>query len=203
MEKGYAALTVESVAHRAGTSRPVLYRRWPAKADLVRAAVLHMLARDAMEVPDTGNLRDDMVAVLRLSNERRMATTALLIYYLGAFFQETGTNPRDLREQLIGDRDSPVDVIVDRAIDRGEIDAEGLTPRRRTLAFDLLRHEALTTLAPVPNPVIEEIVDDIFMPLVRGQRSQPGVGITSSATASTAGNTVDGLSADQAMAWSR
>ncbi len=33
--------------------------------------------------------------------------------------------------------------------------------------FDLLRQEILATLAPVPDDVVEEIVDTIFLPLVR------------------------------------
>ncbi|MGV1004233.1 MAG: TetR/AcrR family transcriptional regulator [Candidatus Nanopelagicales bacterium] len=173
VEKGYAALTIESVAQRAGTSRAVLYRRWTTKAELVRAAVLHTTTRDSVETPDTGNLRDDMIAVLRLSNERRVGTSALLTYYLGAYFQETGTNFRDLRRDVIGSQVSPVDVVIDRAIARGEIDALRVTPRRRTIAFDLLRHEALMTLAPLPDAVIEEIVDDIFMPLIAGE-TDPG-----------------------------
>lgn len=168
IERGYAALTIDAVAQRAGTSRPVLYRRWSTKADLVRAAVVHVSQRDNVPVPDTGSLRDDMVALMCQANQRRIAMTALLTYYLGAYFQETGTSPRELREVMIGERHSSVDVVVDRAIARGEVDPATLTPRRRTLAFDLFRHEALMTLAAVPESVIQEIVDDIFMPLVAG-----------------------------------
>lgn len=168
VDKGYGALTIESVAQRAGTSRPVLYRRWPTKADLVRAAVLHRFASETIEPPDTGKLRDDMVALLHLANERRVASTVLLVYYLGAYFRETVTNPQDLRAGLLGDRPSTLDIVIDRAVERGEIDPTRLTPRRRTLAIDLLRHEALMTIAPASDTAIEEIVDDIFLPLVRG-----------------------------------
>ena len=48
-----------------------------------------------------------------------------------------------------------------------EIDEERLTPRIATVALDLLRHEMLMTLRPVPEETIAEIVDDIFLPLVR------------------------------------
>jgi hypothetical protein len=34
------------------------------------------------------------------------------------------------------------------------------------LPFDLFRHEVLMTLTAVPTNVIEEIVDDIFLPLI-------------------------------------
>ncbi|MCO6003758.1 TetR/AcrR family transcriptional regulator C-terminal ligand-binding domain-containing protein [Actinoallomurus purpureus] len=50
---------------------------------------------------------------------------------------------------------------------RGEIDPARLTPRIAELATDLLRHELLMTLQPVPEETITEIVDDIFLPLVR------------------------------------
>ena len=163
---GYAALTLDSVAQRAGTSRPVIARRWPSKADLVRAAVERMLGRDPMAPPDTGSLRGDMLAIIRHANEHRIGTTALLVYYLGAYFQETGTNPAQLREGALAGRASGLDVIFERAIARGEVDPDRLTPRARTVAIDLFRHEALMTLEPIPDDVLVSIVDDVFLPLV-------------------------------------
>ena len=38
-ERGYDDLTVDAVATRAGTSRAVLYRRWPSKQELVLATL--------------------------------------------------------------------------------------------------------------------------------------------------------------------
>jgi AcrR family transcriptional regulator len=40
-EHGYARLTIEAVAGRAGVGRPTVYRRWPNKPALVSAAVAH------------------------------------------------------------------------------------------------------------------------------------------------------------------
>ncbi len=56
--------------------------------------------------------------------------------------------------------------ILERAAARGEADASTVTDRIASLPVDLFRHEVLTTLAPVPADVIEEIVDTIFLPLV-------------------------------------
>lgn len=58
-------------------------------------------------------------------------------------------------------------MLFDRAVDRGEIKPELLTERIKSLPFDLLRQEVLTTFAPVPDHVLEEIVDTVFLPLVR------------------------------------
>ena len=165
-EHGYAALTIDAVAQRAGTSRPVIYRRWPGKAELVHAAVLRTMRHEQLAPPDTGSLRGDLVAVLHYANERRLGNSALLIYYLGPYFQETGTSPADLRREMFGDQPTTFDRVIERAVERGEIDASRLTPRLRSLAFDLYRHEALMTLAPVPDEVIDQILDEVFLPLV-------------------------------------
>ncbi|MFD0531902.1 TetR-like C-terminal domain-containing protein [Kitasatospora arboriphila] len=58
-------------------------------------------------------------------------------------------------------------MLFERAAARGEIDPDRLSDRIKALPFDLLRHEILTTYAPVPDHVLEEIVDTIFLPLLR------------------------------------
>jgi AcrR family transcriptional regulator len=172
VEHGYGALTFDAVAQRAGTSRPVVYRRWATRPELVRAAVGHVARRDEMAIPDTGSLRGDMLAVMRHANEKRIGLTALLTFYLGGFFQETDSSPADLRDVIIGDGPTSVDVIIDRAIERGEVDADRMTPRVRSVAFDLYRHEALMTLKPVPEETLTEIVDTIFLPLATGSAAE-------------------------------
>ena len=163
---GYATFTIDAVAERAGTSRPVLYRRWKTREDLALAAVAYYIARDVRPVPDTGTLRDDLIAVLLDANESRIAMAAIIVGQLGAYYRETGTSPAELRRQILGERTGVMDIVVDRAVERGEIDPARLTPRIASLPFDLLRHEVMMTLAPVPKDTIVEIVDDIFLPLV-------------------------------------
>lgn len=56
--------------------------------------------------------------------------------------------------------------IVERGIRRGEVDPERLTQRRLRLPLDLLRGE-LMLYGTVADGVIEEILDEVFLPLVR------------------------------------
>ena len=88
---------------------------------------------------------------------------------MGEYFAETGKSPQDLRQELLSGRRQPfgIDEVLRRGIERGEIDPDRLTPRIAGLPTDLLRHELLMTLQPVPDATITEIVDDIFLPLVR------------------------------------
>ena len=60
---GYADLSVDAIARRAGTSKPAIYRRWPSKAHLVHEAVFPL--SDATELPDTGSLAGDVREMVR------------------------------------------------------------------------------------------------------------------------------------------
>ena len=164
---GYTGLTIERVAERAGTSRHVIYRRWANREELVLAALRRDFERNTVTIPDTGSLRGDVLATMRAANERRLGMVALYSVQLGSYFQETGTSFAGLRSELIGDRPSTMQAVLDRAVARGEVDPARLTPRVATLAWDLLRHEALMTLSTVPDSTIVEIVDEVFLPLVQ------------------------------------
>jgi len=60
--------------------------------------------------------------------------------------------------------------IIHRAVERGEIDPDRLSPRITSLPGDLLRHDLIMTRAPVPDKTLVEIVDRIFLPLVLADR---------------------------------
>jgi AcrR family transcriptional regulator len=65
-ENGFARLSVPDVAAIAGVNKTSIYRRWPTKADLVRDA-LHASMNHPEQVPDTGDLRADMLLVARVA----------------------------------------------------------------------------------------------------------------------------------------
>lgn len=72
-ERGYAAVTFDEVARRAGVGKSSLYLRWPNKADMVVAAVDAGVG-DFGDI-DTGSLRTDL---------RELATRLLEAYWSGA-----------------------------------------------------------------------------------------------------------------------
>ena len=166
-EHGYARFTMDAVVKRAGTSPPVLYRRWSDRDELVRAASAHVLREHVLEVPDTGSLREDVLTLMREINATRLQLVTVMSVNLASYYQETGTSPGDLFDPTTTGRKEAVDVLFDRALARAEVKPDRLTERVKSLPFDLLRHEFLTTFAPVPDHVLEEIVDTIFLPLVR------------------------------------
>jgi AcrR family transcriptional regulator len=168
--EGYEHFTIDTVAARAHTSKPVLYRRWKTREDLLRATVRHRADADSPPSPDTGTLRGDLLALLTHANTTRNPLAALLSSMLGSYYNQTGPTPAELRDEFIGQRGSAVEKVVKRAVERGEIDPARLTPRIIDLPFALFRHEWMMTLRPVPDHALRQIVDDIFIPLVTTQR---------------------------------
>jgi AcrR family transcriptional regulator len=166
-DRGYDELTIDAVATRAQTSRAVLYRRWPGKPELVLAALVHQAKTEPVAIPDTGSLRGDVVALLREANKVRARLVTQLLTRLGAFYTDAGTNLAELSAYVQGGRDAVLDEIIQRAVARGEVQPGQVSGRVARLPVDLFRHELLMTFRPVADGVIEEIVDDIFLPLVR------------------------------------
>lgn len=56
---GIAGLSMDLVAKRAGVGKSTIYRRWESKEELVLAALSTI---PSVEIPDTGSVRDDLLA---------------------------------------------------------------------------------------------------------------------------------------------
>ena len=165
VEHGYAGMTLETVATRAGTSRPVLHRRWPSRAELATAALARYLALNPIDVPDLGSVRAELSLFLRGMADRARPDLVRLVFDMSGDLADMKSSLADVRAEFANDR--LIRAILDRAIARGEVDPDRLTPRIVALPTDLTRHELLMTFVPPSDEVIRQIVDDIFLPLVR------------------------------------
>lgn len=163
-EGGYAAFTIEAVVKRAETSRSVIYRRWTDRAELAVAAIRHFIAERPVHTEDLGNLRDELISLLRQYAQRAASLT--ILFSLREYFKETNSMPLNLREKVLSAEEDTLQAAMLRAVARGEIDARKLTPRIILLPSDLLRHQSMMTLKPPTDEDIAEIIDTIFLPLV-------------------------------------
>ena len=162
---GYRDLTMDGVAARARTSKPVLYRRWPHRAEFILAALRQERPMLSGEVPDTGSLRGDVLALLRRVSAGINEIGPETMFGLLADLYESPELVAYLQAQQAGA--TAMTTILEAAARRGEVRLERLTPRVVSLPIDLVRHELLQTRAPVPDAVLVEIVEEIFLPLVQ------------------------------------
>ncbi|MEW2547467.1 TetR/AcrR family transcriptional regulator [Streptomyces sp. NPDC047002] len=170
VEAGYARLTMESVAVRAATSEAVLYRRWANKDELVLAAIEHYRGVHPVEPTDTGSLRGDLLGYLAAVGEARAALFAIAAAasFAGLAVGEADLTPAQVRERVMGDQLLPHGrALYRRAHERGEIDLDRIPAAVLDLPFDLVRHDLLMDLEPPPPDRLRQIVDELFLPLVR------------------------------------
>lgn len=161
-EVGYARLTMEKVAARAGVSKASLYLRWPNKEALAIDALRHR-ARPVPEVPDTGSLPGDMRAFLRgLLRSRGEAARAL-----AGVSAEIAANPA-LRKAwhlgLGGMLTGCLRQILVRAAQRGELPVDADLELLAELPLSLLQNWRLEHGRNPGDEVVDRIVRQFYTP---------------------------------------
>ena len=156
-ESGYAALTLDAVATRAGVHKTTLYRRWGTREALVLDAML-ALAGERIEIADTGSLAGDLMALAttsaRTAGSPQGQAVVRAVVAAGAHDQPLAdASHRFWTERLALDGE-----IVERAIARGEIPA-GTDPRTVIEAvLGPIYFRLLVTAEPPEPEFIERIV---------------------------------------------
>ncbi|MFE1349695.1 TetR/AcrR family transcriptional regulator [Streptomyces sp. NPDC058757] len=167
VESGFAGMTMDKVAARAGTNKNALYRRWPHRLALGTAAYKRLAT--TAPVPDTGTLRGDVLELLRRANRHWSSPLGAVLRELLAAAGGAAEFLASLQEQS-GDAAAPWLTVLGRAVARGEAAPEALHPRVATVAVVLLRDEFVVRGVPsAPDDVLVEIVDEVYLPLVRGR----------------------------------
>lgn len=167
VEQGFNGLTMEGVALRAGTSRPVLARRWNTKVELSVAAIRQKMEQHPLTVPDRGDLRTELLEFLDRASKRSTVTAIAFSLITSEYFAASATTPDELRATLTEKEPIVLPVILERGIERGEIDQRRLTPVVASLPGDLFRHYVIMNFAAPSEALRQEWVDDIILPLVR------------------------------------
>jgi AcrR family transcriptional regulator len=175
-ERGYAGMSVDSVAHRAGVHKTTVYRRWATKPNLLLDAVA-TLAETEIPVPDTGDFLEDMRTFART-----IATT-ITGHDGGAVVRglfSGATESAEVRDFLRGfwaNRFAQVRPMVQRAVARGEVPAD-------TDADEVIKHlgaplyyRLLVTAEPITGAAADLAADAAVAAArtgVFGRRSRSG-----------------------------
>ena len=182
-ETGYEAMTMDAVAGRARASKTTIYRRWPGKAELVRAAVdAHITSRvpgahgsgaRGSGAQDTGSLRGDLLAVM---NAMPGHLTPEFMAMMSGLVHAMRTDP-ELAASLrsLFDHDSVAEQIIGRAVRRGELPASA-AGRLAGLVHEVIEAQIfrqLMTASSLDGDFPGHVVDDIVLPLLAGSTAAP------------------------------
>lgn len=120
LARGFDAMTVDEVASRARVGKATVYRRWARKEDLALAA-MERLYRTEVPIPDTGTLRNDLVAVY--TSVLTFANSPAGQEFLRTLVVESVRDARiaALYRAAAEKVESRAVAMFDRAIERGEV----------------------------------------------------------------------------------
>jgi AcrR family transcriptional regulator len=160
-ERGFVDLTIDEVAQRAGVSKPTIYRRWPTKGTLVfEVFSAQFLARQP--VPNTGSLRGDLLAALRAWIRVVKGTvTGRTLVGLIAEAQRDPELAQIWREQFIGPVRAHHRVMIDRALERGEISPNADPEIILDLTYGSAYHRLLQSHLPLTDRFARAVVETV------------------------------------------
>ncbi|MFC0110535.1 TetR/AcrR family transcriptional regulator [Kibdelosporangium aridum] len=161
VERGFAGVTVEGIAARAGVAKQTIYRWWPSKVDILLDAFVDDM-NEELTPPDLGSLADDLAAYLPMlatflteTDEgavfRALAGQAQHDPAVAARFRDECVLPLRARDRLI----------LQRAAERGELadlDVEA--------AVDQLVGPLYYRVLVTGEPITREFIDGLVRALV-------------------------------------
>lgn len=157
VDKGYAALSVENVAQRAGVHKTTVYRRWKDRESLLTDALAEHMAMD-IPIPDTGAIETDLRALARSIVHTFTSPNGQAL--LAAMFTGAAHLPEiaTARRHVFDDRLARAETVVTRAIQRGELPG-GTDPSElmKTLAAPIYLR-LLITADPVDETTADQAV---------------------------------------------
>jgi AcrR family transcriptional regulator len=165
-EHGAGGVTISEIARRAGVHATSVQRRWGTAENAMLDAMLTR-SQEELPVPDTGTLRGDLIAFARL-------IAAYLATPLGAALARTmavaDDDPElsDGRSQFWRTRNNAAQVMIDRAIERGELAEDTDSQLALELLIAPLHFRALLVRQPVDDNRIEQLVDTLLRGLAVG-----------------------------------
>ncbi|MGY1601870.1 TetR/AcrR family transcriptional regulator [Geodermatophilus sp. SYSU D00815] len=162
---GARAVTMEAVAARAGTSKPVLYRRWSDRAALLRDVLLRQAA-GVIPAEDTGSYRTDMLAILRGWAAVLTGPGSRVVQAVVTAMADDPDFAAAFREGVIGWRKREMADLLARGIARGDVRPDVPVEIARELGQGVLWHRFLITGDPIDDEVVVQIVDEVLVPFV-------------------------------------
>ncbi|MER7586529.1 TetR/AcrR family transcriptional regulator [Micromonospora sp. NPDC127501] len=166
-EIGYAKVTIEGIASRAGVAKQTIYRWWRSKTDILVDAFTADSAQE-LTLPDTGAFRTDLRAHLdELVRFLEVSDSGAVFRALVGQAQHDPELAARLRAEVLPQLRARDRVPFDRAAARGELPAEADVDLLVDQAVGPIHFRVLVTGEPVTPALLDALV-------TRAGQGQPG-----------------------------
>jgi len=178
VERGYAGVTIEGIAARAGVAKQTIYRWWSSKFDVLMDTFLEDAA-GALEQPDTGSTAEDLRAHLgRLAELITEEPAGKVMLALVGQAQHEPAVAEAFRLRYLADRRVRDRSILERGVERGEVRADLDLDLAMDLLYGPIYHRVLLSGLPVDGAFIDALVDTVSACLA----ARPGAGTANTST---------------------
>ena len=122
VERGYGGLTIAAVADMAGVGKGTIYLRWPDKEALVVGALAEVWS--PVGDPDTGSLRDDLLAIMTASMRDLNGRDGQLLFEIIPELARSSALRAYWNNEIARPWSTVVFACFARAVERGEMRAD-------------------------------------------------------------------------------
>jgi len=161
-EEGYARLSIEGIAARAGVGKQTIYRWWPSKGAVLLEAI-DLEAASAAAFPDTGDLVADMRTTI--SDVVRFQSNPNFGQAFAALIAEAQHDPTIgplLHERFFRPRRAPIVARLRRAQEVGQLSETLDVEAVLEVVFGALFHRLLLRSGPLDAEYASFVVDTVF-----------------------------------------
>lgn len=164
---GFERLTMDAVARRCGASKATIYRRWPSKTALVVAAATALF--EPPRIPDTGDLREDLLACGRAYVHQEGRSAQVLASVLSASRHDPEL--RDAAKRALGEPYGGLfEGVLARAVERGWISADLDLPMLASV-FPAIAYQLVAAQGRrVTDDDVRRVVDAVLLPALTAHR---------------------------------
>jgi AcrR family transcriptional regulator len=164
-ELGYDNVSMDAIAARARVSKATIYRRWDSKAAVVAQGVQCRVSTELAPLPDTGDLRDDLLQVISMMIARICDEDLALMAGLLTTMRSDPELARLIREQM-ANKSSESQTLLDRAVERGLLPAETDRHLVDEVMHAVVFSRLIITGEPVDEAFIAHLVDHVLVPVL-------------------------------------
>ncbi len=174
-ESGYERMTMDMVASEAKAGKGTMYRRWASKAELVLEAIEHMKRSQInnSELPDTGTLRGDILALLQPQSVEDAQRKLKIMAGVATLISQDQSLADVAHSAFVEPWIEVNKILIGRALKRGEASKTSNIEIVAQLLPSMAAYRMLIARKDFDRSFVISLVDNVLLPTLGIQKTKP------------------------------